>query len=68
MSEYPFEGMPLCRHRIQFDCEQCLREDITTENRRMQFILQHVISPGRDCTLWDDYKELGEEFWKAAGL
>lgn len=23
MSEYAWEGMPLCEHGIQFDCERC---------------------------------------------
>lgn len=25
--DYPWEGMPLCEHRIQFDCDRCKKEN-----------------------------------------
>lgn len=68
ISRSPFYGMPLCAHRIQFDCEQCRTEDLHTENRRMQWFLQMRINQNNGWSLWEQYKELTEEFWERQGL
>ncbi len=68
MNESPFAGMPLCKHRTQFDCEQCWLEDLKTENRRMQWFLQMRMNGNNGHTLWDQYKILDDEFWERQGL
>lgn len=34
MSEYAWEGLPLCNHGYQFDCQECLYENMSEEERR----------------------------------
>lgn len=41
-NEYPWEGMPLCEHRIQFDCQQCQQEGL-----RMHDVYPCTVIPAR---------------------
>lgn len=66
---YVWFGLPLCKHRVQFDCQQCELDKVYTENRRMSWLLQSAMSPHRPgYTMWEEYTDLDENFWGRQGL
>lgn len=46
----------------------CTCSSLAQQNRRMMWVLNSVIAPDGEHTLWDRYSELDDEFWSRHGL